>query len=284
MLDATHYGYPPNIAEGTFDCEALETLPSNLPDADNTFLYWLFKLHGTISASFPGPLGIHKTLSAVEKTDTVIKELLAQLPPHLSIPDNYNPAVESPLEIIRRYTLVCMIHGHLLTLHRPYATMSESCKQAAVTSAWTLVEYQKQLITLSDKLEPFAWYIEEFLDPHLFRATAFLGVLLSRNPQDPLADTIVQQVEICANAAVAKSFRKRDFYKTSCLFRAIHQKLTEKTEDPPAGHSVPLAPDVSQEESLEERGFGMEEVLSESMFRWDDYLIDMVLNTDQDTM
>jgi hypothetical protein len=254
------------------------------PDPENTFLFWMFKIHQTVAASFPGPLGIHKTLSAVEKIDTIVRELLAKIPPELSIPPDYNPATESPVEIVRRYSIACLVQGHILTLHRPYASISDTSKRAVVTAAWNLVESQKQLIAISDQLEPFAWYIEEFIDPHLFRATALLGVMLSREPENVLADAIIQQVDVCATAAEAKSVRKKEFCKTVNIFRAIHKALTEKSETPTAGPSVPVVPSVSQEGSPDERGWGMEEVLTESGFRWDEYLVDMVLNTDQETI
>jgi hypothetical protein len=284
ILDACHYGYPPNIAEGTFDCEALETPASSPPDPENSFLFWMFRVHQTVAASFPGPLGIHKTLSAVENTDAIVRELIAQIPPELSIPLDYNPVADSPVEIVRRYSIACLTQGHLLTLHRPYASISDTSKRAAVTAAWNLVEYQKQLMAISDQLEAFAWYIEEFIDPHLFRGTALLGVMLSREPQSLLADAIVRQVKVCATEAQRKSSRRREFWKTSNVFRAIHKKLTEGNETSGVGPSVPQVPSVSQEGSSDERGWGMEEVLTESGFRWDEYLVDMVLNTDQETI
>ena len=213
----------------------------------------------------------------------MVRELIAQIPPELSIPPDYTPAAESSVEIVRRYSIACLIQGHLLTLHRPYASISDISKRAVVTAAWNLVEYQKQLMAISDQLEVFAWYIEEFIDPHLFRATALLGVMLSREPQNLLADAIVQQVEVCATEAKRKSLRRREFWKTSNIFRAIHKALTEKNETPSVGPSVPLVPSVSQGSS-DERGWGMEEVLTESGFRWDEYLVDMVLNTDQETI
>jgi hypothetical protein len=244
----------------------------------------MFKIHRVFAQSFPGPLGLQKTLSGVEKSDQRIRALLREVPYDLNIPKDYIPGIgETPTELIRRYTIACMIQGHLLTLHRPYAAKSPASKNAAIAAAWCLISYQAQLMSLSLTLEQFSWYIEEFIDPHLFRATAMLGAILTRDSDNPLFTTIMNQVEICAEQAKAKSLRKRDFAKTYGVLSALHAALQAKEA------SIVTGPTIDQADSLPLEGFGdgggwgMEEVLSESMFRWDDYLVDTVLNTDQNT-
>jgi hypothetical protein len=59
--EAVRYGYPANLREDAYDCKPLDTPASSAADPDNTFLYWMFILHKTISTSFPGPIGIQKS-------------------------------------------------------------------------------------------------------------------------------------------------------------------------------------------------------------------------------
>ena len=284
IQESTRYGYPPSISENSFDCEAIETPATDAPDSSNTFLYWMFKIHRTFAQSFPGPLGLQKTLSGVEKCDQRIKSLRREVPIGLSIPEEYIPGIaETPTELIRRYTIACMIQGHLLTLHRPYAAKSPASKNAVMTAAWCLVSYQAQIISLSSTLEQFSWYIEEFIDPHLFRATAILGAALARDPNNPLFDTIMNQVEMCAEQAKSKSLRKRDFAKTYGVLSGLHAALQAKEA------SAVVAPVIEPTYGLPVEilgagdGWGMEEILSESTFRWDEYLVDTVLNAGQNT-
>jgi hypothetical protein len=284
-IESSRYGYPPSISEDSFDCEAHETPAEESPDPENTFLFWMFKIHRTFAQSFPGPLGLHKTLSGVDKSDQRIQALLREIPYELSMPKDYIAGIsETPTELIRRYAIACMIQGHLLTLHRPYAAKSPVSRNAATAAAWTLVSYQAQIISLSSTLEPFLWYIEEFADPHLFRATAMLGAMLSRDPNNPLFTTILDQIELCANQAKAKSLRKRDFAKTFGVLSGIHAALQEKEASAALVDTV-IGPAANPR--IDPFGDGddwvMEEVLSEPMFRWDDYLVDAVLNTEQNT-
>ena len=283
QIESTRYGYPPSISEDSFDCEAHETPAEESPDPENTFLLWMFKIHRTFAQSFPGPLGLHKTLSGVEKCDQRIQTLLREIPYELSMPKDYIPGItETPTELIRRYAVACMIQGHLLTLHRPYAAKSLVSRNAATTAAWALVSYQAQLMSLSSTLEKFLWYIEEFVDPHLFRATAMLGVMLTRDPNNPLFRTILNQVELCANQAKTKSLRKRDFAKTYGVLSALHSALLEKEASAPVDSAVGPTANPSMDPLGDGEDWVMEEVLSEPMFRWDDYLVDTILNTDQE--
>jgi hypothetical protein len=244
----------------------------------------MFKLHAAFSASFPGVHGTQKSLSAVHNNDLKIQDILHELPPELSLPINYIPAVgETALEIIRRYTIACIVQGHFITLHRPYRSMSPFSKHAALTAAQNLAQYQSHIDALSPVLEPFEWFIEEFLDSHMFRAVAFLGCDLSHETENPLAGTIVRQVEVCSEQAKLKSLRKRDFVKTYGVLRAIQATFADKQILPEPIEITPLATTDSSAEGSAD-GWGMEEVLTEPMFRWDEYLVDMESDTNQDAI
>ena len=242
----------------------------------------MFKLHSAFSQCFPGVLGIQKRLSAVNENDQKIRDLLNQLPPELTIPPDYIPTIgESPLEIIRRYTIACITQGHFITLHRPYRSVSEFSKEAAITAAFTLAQYQSHIVSLAPKLEPFAWFIEEFLDAHLLRGVAFLGSHFTHEPDNPLTGTVVRQINICTEQAKLKSLRKRDYAKAYGVLRAI-QATFEQKQILPEPVELSLTNDISVEGSSD--GWGMDEILTESGFRWDEYLVDMVLDTNQEAM
>lgn len=242
----------------------------------------MFKLHSAFSQCFPGVLGIQKRLSAVNENDKKIRDLLSQLPPELTIPPNYIPTIgESPLEIIRRYTIACIVQGHFITLHRPYRSISGSSEEAVMRAAYTLAQYQSHITALSATLEPFAWFIEEFLDAHLVRAVALLGSHFTREPDNPFAHTVVRQVAICTEQARLKSLRKRDYVITHRVLRAIQAALDEKQILPEPVEASPTN-DLSPEGSS--NGWGMDEVLTESEFKWDEYLVDMDLDTNQDAI
>ena len=241
----------------------------------------MFKLHAAFSASFPGVLGIQKSLSAVLNNDKKIHDLLSQLPPELCLPKNYIPAVrETALDVIRRYTIACITQGHFMTLHRPYRSFSPFSKEAVLTAARNLAQFQSHIISLSPVLEPFEWFIEEFLDPHIFCAVAFLGCNLIHEPENPLAGTIVRQVEVCSEQAKRKSLRKRTCGKAYGALRAIQTTFAEKQILPEPVEITPATTDSS----VEADGWGMEEGLTEPMFQWDEYLVDMVLDTNQDAI
>jgi len=161
--------------------------------------------------------------------------------------------------------------------------MSEFSKDAALKAAHTLAQYQSHIITLASTLEPFAWFIEEFLDAHLLRGVAFLGAYFTREPENPLTGTIVRQVGICTEQAKLKSLRKRDYAKAYGVLRAIQATFAENhiLPEPVVERNSPRD-DVSREGSSD--GWGMDEVLMESGFRWDEYLVDMVLDTNQDAL
>ena len=244
----------------------------------------MFKLHAAFSASFPGVLGIQKSLSAVRKNDQKIRDLLKQLPPELSLPKNYIPAVgETSLEILRRYTIACITQGHFITLHRPYRSISPFSKDALLTAAWNLSQYQSHLVALSPVLEPFEWFIEEFLYSHIFLAVAFLGSNLTSEPENPLAGAIMRQVEVCLEQAKIKSLRRKYYTKVYGVFRAIQATFAVKQILPePAETTPPATTNSSLEGSAD--GWGMEDVLTESGFRWDEYLVDMVLDLNQEAI
>jgi Fungal specific transcription factor domain len=84
--EANHFGHPALISQGSFDCEPSQPPEDSIPDPDDMFIYWMFKLHIEFSKSFPGVIGIHKSLSAVRQCDEKVREVLQQLPamPHLS--------------------------------------------------------------------------------------------------------------------------------------------------------------------------------------------------------
>jgi hypothetical protein len=242
----------------------------------------MFKLHSAFSQCFPGVLGIQKRLSAVNENDRKIRDLLNQLPPELTIPPNYNPSIgETPLEITRRYAIACITQSHFITLHRPYRSVSESSKEVAITAAFALAQYQSHIIALAPTLEPFAWFIEEFLDGHLFRGVAFLGSHFTREPDNPLTGTVVRYINICTEQAKLKSLRKRDYAKSYGVLRAIQATFDENQILP-----EPVEPSPTNDLSVEgpSDGWGMDEILTESGFRWDEYLVDMVLDTNQETM
>jgi hypothetical protein len=227
-------------------------------------------------------VGIQKSLSAVQKNDQKIRDFLNRLPPELSLPPEYIPALdESPLDILRRYTVACIAHGYFITLHRPYMSVSESSKDSAVEAAWTLASFQSQLIALSPILEQFAWFIEEFLDPHIVRGIALLGSRLTREPENPLAATIITLVQTCAEQGKVKSLRKRDFAKVYAVCRALLMTYVDMGLIRAGSESGSGSTDPSMESSPDGNGWGMEDVLMESEFKWDEYLVDMVLDSNQ---
>jgi hypothetical protein len=243
----------------------------------------MFRLHRAISLSFPGPLGIHKNLPAVELNDQRTHNIIDQFPPELSITDDYNPSPdESPLELIKRYTLVCLAYGHLITLHRPYTSKSDYSKRAITMAAWKIASLHPQLLELLPRLEQYLWFIEEFIDAHIFRATLVLGAQLAREPGNPLAPSIMEHVNLCVRQSKVKALRKRDYAKAYGAFEKLKSALEAPAESPQpnVGPSAPEgSPSVSRDGGAD-WGVGAN-VLEESMFRWDDYLVDMLLDQDQ---
>jgi hypothetical protein len=249
----------------------------------------MFKLQRVFAACFPGHLGI-QPYAGIDKADQMIRDFMANLPPELALPEGYMPApTESPVEIIRRYTIATEIQGSFITLHRPYLIKSTSLHNAVVAAAWKLYSYQSQIMALSDILEPFAWYIEEYLDPHLFRGSATLAFTLIREPTIPDADMIVMRIRECAELGKAKSLRKKDCAKVYGIFRAMLMTLSERIErdgtDIQEQINVPAAPVSPPMSFPQENAFGvmdwnMQDMLVDPMFRWDEYLVDMVLDTD----
>lgn len=224
-------------------------------------------------------------MAAVKQADQKIRNLLADLPPELTLPPNYIPAVgETPIEILRRYYIAVVTQGHFITLHRPYRSISEYSRDASVAAAWLAASYQSQLISLSDVLEPFAWFIEEFMDTHVIRGVALMGGTLIRQPDHPCAATIVNAVQTSANETKAKALRKRDQAKAHGIFVAIQATLVEKGLVSAVPESSPQA-DLFESSENGGEGWGMEDVLTESQFKWDEYLVDMVLDSNpQDEM
>jgi hypothetical protein len=249
----------------------------------------MFKLQRVFAACFPGHLGI-QPYAGIDKADQMIRDFMANLPPELTLPEGYVPApTESPVEIIRRYTIATEVQGSFITLHRPYMIKSTSLHNAVVNAAWKLYSYQSQIMALSDILEPFAWYIEEYLDPHLFRGAATLGFMLIREPMTPNADMILTRIRECAELGKAKSLRKKDCAKVYGIFRAMLMTSSERNERdnidvqermhvPPAPTSLPTS--FPQENIFGVMDWNMQDVLVDPMFRWDEYLVDMVLDTD----
>ena len=285
IAEALRYGHPPNLAEGSYDCEPAKPVSPDHPNADESFLYWMFKLQNTIATSYPGPLGLQKNLASVERNDQRIRDLLEELPPELHLSENYTPIFdESPLQVIRRYTIGCMIQGHLLTLHRPYASKSPLSKNVIGTAAWTLTTYQNQVIALADLLEPYQWFIEEFLDAEFFRAIIYLGGSLLRQPDDPQAHVILRQIQLCSVQAKSKMLRKRDYGKASGMLDALERTLTgEQSVEGRGTTELSAEGGVGAKDSplsgSDGNGWDMGEILTESAFRWDDYLVDMVLDS-----
>jgi len=277
--ESLHFGYPQTISEGTYDCQPQEIPSDGIPDEDNTFLYWIFKLHAAFSTCFPGVLGLHKSIAAIKQADEKIRNLVADLPQELTLPPNYIPAVgETPIQILRRYYIAVVTQGHFITLHRPYRSISEYSKDASITAAWLTTSYQTQLMNLSNVLEPFAWFIEEFMDTHIIRGVALMGGTLIREPDHPYAGTIVNAIQTAANETKAKALRKKDQGKAYGIFAAIQATLAEKGMVSAVSGSSPQA-DLSETSENGGEGWGMEDVLMESQFRWDEYLVDMVLDS-----
>jgi hypothetical protein len=275
-VESIHYGVPPCVTPGTFDCEPPLIPTSCAPTAEYAFMYWMFKLHAACAESFPGIVGIQKNIRDVKTNDQKIRNIMNQLPPELTLPLGYVPArSETPLEIVRRFAIHTIIQGHFVTLHRPYREISDFSREASVNATWTLAQYSNQLTTLWDVLEPYQWFMEEFLDGHLVRAVATLGCMLVREPTNPLAPTIVRQVEIAAEH-VRSSSRQRDNTKAYHLLQVILAVLAEKqvVSTPPQ-----LSPLNSDPYSDADMNAFMEDVLSDAnMFKWDEYLVDMVLD------
>jgi len=220
-------------------------------------------------------------MAAVKQADQKIRSLLADLPPELTLPPNYIPAVaETPIEILRRFYIAVVTQGHFITLHRPYRSISEYSKDASVNAAWLAASYQSQIMNLSDVLEPFAWFIEEFMDTHIVRGVALMGGTLIRQPDHPYAATIVNAVQTSANETKAKALRKRDQGKAHGVFVAIQATLVERGLVPAVSEPSPPA-DLSENSENGGEGWGMEDVLMESQFRWDEYLVDMVLDSNR---
>jgi hypothetical protein len=276
--ESVHFGYPQTISEGTYDCEPLEIPSDGIPNANNTFLYWMFKFHVAFSSSFPGVLGLHKSIAAVKQTDQKIRHLLADLPPELALPPDYIPAAgETPIEILRRYYFAIVTQGHFVTLHRPYRSISEYSKDVSLESSWLLTSYQSQIMSLKNILEPYDWFIEEFLDGHIIRGVALLGGTLTREPDHPCAATIVKAVQTSLVETKARASRKRDQGKAHGIFLVIQAALEEKQLVPSVLVPSPHTHSESSENSGE--GWGMEDILIEPQFGWDEYLVDMVLDS-----
>jgi hypothetical protein len=274
--EAIHYGYPPNLRDDTFDCEPQPTPASSPADPDNTFLYWLFLVHKTISTVFPGPIGLQKSLSAIQRNDQKIRHLLSQLPPELHISETYSPLFdESPLSLIRRYLISTLIQGYLLTLHRPYTAKFPFSRTTTIATAWTLVHHHTQIISLSGTLDSYQWLIEEFLDPHYFRAAAILAGTLLREPDLPDKTEILAQLTVCVEQTRGKALRKRDYAKTYGIFVLMERTLTGSEETGTGGTVEGMVGGDGEESRWEDT-----EILTESMFRWDEYMVDMVLGED----
>ena len=252
-------------------------------DQDSLFLYWMFKLHQAFGSSFPGAIGIQKSLPCVQAADQKVRALLAQLPPELTLPENYLPALsETPLQVLRRYAIACISHGFFITLHRPYATVSEVSRTTVINISWSLVGYHIQLVALAGLLEPYRWFIEEFIDPHLIRGIAVLGSLVAKDPTSPDASSIASHLQLGAEQARLKALRKRDHAKVHGVFRAILLELAEKNVFPDSPEGSYSSTEPPAEGTLEEiTGWGMEDILTESAFKWDEYLLEMVLDPSQ---
>jgi hypothetical protein len=251
---------------------------STLPDPGHTFVYWMFNLQKTFSACFPGPLSI-LPLAAVEKMDRKIRDFQAQIPPNMTVPDGYIPGpTESALDIIRRYIIAATMQGYINIVHRLHMTKSELCGKAALESAWILASYQSQLVAHSNLLEPFAWFIEEFLDVHMLRAAGVLAVLLVRNPNSPYAVKAMNFVDTSISGIKKKSLRKKVLASVYGPFRALQALLSEKLgipidsgEDSSGIQISTAAPDVSVG-----LGWGMDETLMGPLPKWDEYFVDVV--------
>jgi len=242
----------------------------------------MFKLHQAFAAAFPGPIGIQKSLACVQAADQRVRALLSQLPPGLTLPENYVPAAtETPLQTIQRYTIACISQGFFITLHRPYASVSEVSRSTIISVSWTLASYHSQLIALAGVLDPFRWYIEEFLDPHMIRGIAVLGSLVAKTPTLPDSSIILSHLQLAGEQARLKALRKRDHAKIHGVFRAILLELAEKNVFPDTPEAPYSSTEPSSEGTPDDFGWGMEDILLESAFKWDEYLLDMVLDPSQ---
>jgi len=279
-VESIHYGLPPSVAPGTFDCVP-PLIPTSCPATpEYAFMYWMFKLHAACAESFPGVVGIQKNIRDVKTNDQKIRNIVNELPTELTLPPGYVPApTETPLEIVRRFAIHTIVQGHLVTLHRPYREISDFSKEVSVNATWTLAQYSNQLTTLGGILEPYQWFVEEFLDGHLIRAVATLGCMLVREPTNPLAPTIVRQIEI-ASEHVRSSVRQRDYTKAYHLLQVILSTLAEKQVVSTPSQSSPQTSDPYSDADM--NAF-MEDVLTDAnMFKWDEYLVDMVLDGNLD--
>jgi hypothetical protein len=83
-------------------------------------------------------------------------------------------------------------------------------------------------------------------------------------------------------AGKAKSLRKRDYAKVYGIFKAMSMALAEKVDV--AGFiqqpSIPATTVSSDYNSGGDIDWTMQDVLVDPMFKWDEYLVDMVLDTD----
>ena len=116
------------------------------------------------------------------------------------------------------------------------------------------------------------------MDTHIVRGVALLGSNLVREPDHPFAATIVKAVQTSLEETKAKTLRKRNQGKAYGVFLAIQVTLAEKGLLPEAQESSSHADPSENSENGGER-WGMDDVLTESQFRWDEYLVDMVLDS-----
>jgi hypothetical protein len=246
----------------------------------------MFKLQRIFAKCFPGHLGI-QPFATLDKADQSIRDFITSLPPELALPPNYTPApTESAVEIIRRYSIAAEIQGSIMNLHRSYISKSGAARDAVIAAAWTLFHYQAQIMALSDILEPFHWYIEEYMDPHLFRGCATLGFTCLREPDNPNIPAIFARAQICSQLSKEKILRKSDYAKIYGIFRAMQIELVDRY---PHLVAAPVVSDLrsgstttSSLENSPGRGafWDMQDVLVDPMFKWDSYLVDMVLDTE----
>ena len=109
------------------------------------------------------------------------------------------------------------------------------------------------------------------------------------------AVVITKQVLVCSELARVKSLRKPGFARAYGLMRALYLTLSEKLDNPASSIGTIVPPTVNpnkicpedyyfddegEDNAPGEMGWDMQDVMMDPRFKWDSFLLDMVLDTD----